>query len=334
LEEWVMKRTRILSLLSACVIALASLSIAAGSQGLWYGDNPLVVTDKSVYVVGETVKVNVTCYIPMQFTSGKQCYFVVEDPQDNIVYNMSRHFYWIQVFTFLSPPKTFSFVWDQKNDTGVQVPAGSYEIWGYEAGYRMSDPPIAGNSTNISIAEDTSSQSVEVRYLSLVQGWNLVSLPLLASNYTASNLGLPSGSVVANFNTNTHSYDVFIVGFSPPASSFPLVDFRGYFIYAALACTIPIFGELVTTTHYIELNAGWNLVGFPETSSGRILHASEIPGWIIIPPPVIIVSTYDSATHSYRTWLPSIPTMNNFVLIPGAAYAVYVSVGVTIAYGP
>lgn len=318
------------------VIALASLSIVAGSQADWlYGyEIPKVVTDKTVYLTGETVKINVTCYIPMQFTSGKQCYFVVEDSLDNTVYNMSRHYYWVQVLTSLSPPKTFSFTWDQKNDTGVQVPAGSYEIWGYEAGYRMSDPPIAGNSTTITIVDDTTpTESFEMGYLYLVPGWNLVSLPLMASNYTASSLGLPMGSVVAALNSTTRSYEVFVVGISPPSMSFPLVDFRGYFIYAPSASTVPIFGVSVTSATTFEwkvpAGGGWVLAGFPD--DGSFPHyARDIPGWTDYPSAVKMVVRFSSP--GYIAWVSSVPTMNSFPLFPGEGYGIFLSESVTVTY--
>ena len=323
-------------------MALASLSIAAGSQADWfYGfEAPTVVTDKDVYVTGETVRINVTCYIPMQFTTGKQCYFVVEDSLDNIVYNMSRHFYWIQVFTFLSPPKTFSFAWDQKNDTGVQVPTGSYEIWGYEAGDRMSDPPIAGNSTTITIVEDTTpTQSVEMGYLYLVQGWNLVSLPLLASNYTATSLGLPTGSVVARWDSAAKSYQVFIVDVSPSSQDFALVDFVCYYVYVPSAHTISIFGVPVTSPRTFQWDlgpsgSGWVLAGFPAT--GTIHHAHDIQSFIGTQARVELVVRFDPVSDRYFTWLSAVPTINDFVLIPGEGYGIYL-VGnpvITVTYGP
>jgi hypothetical protein len=288
---------------------------------------PLVTTDKAVYFVGERVSINVTCYIPMQFTSGKQCYFVVENSLGDIVYNMSRHFYWVQVLTFLSPPKTFVFSWDQSNDSGVQVPTGDYEIWGYEAGCRMSDPPIAGNFTTVSIVERCN--------ISFVQGWNLFSLPLLASNYTASSLGLSIGSLVARWNSTKLSYDAFIVGLSPLSKDFALVDFSSYYVYAPSATTVSIFGVQARSTHSFDwavpLLGGWVLAGFPET--GSIHYASDIPGWTDHPDAVKAVATL-GPNGLYTTWVPPAPAIKNFVLTAGQGYFIYLSQSVTVTYGP
>ena len=316
-------------------MALSSLTMVTGNySAYWIGGDPLVVTDKDVYLTGEVVRFNVTCYIPMSFSSGKQCYFTVEAASGDVVYDMSHHTSWVQVLTSLLPPKTFAFSWDQRNDTGQQVPAGEYKIWGYEAGYHMSDPPIAGNSTSITIGSGpVPTQSVERFDLHLAQGWNLISLPLIATNYTSSNLGLPTGSVVASFSSASQSWDVFIVGVSPPSRSFPLLNFKGYFVFVAASQTLQMFGELATS-YQIELLPGWNLVGFPKTSSGNVYHPSDLPAWIA--PPVvgqIIICLFDPVTDTYRTWISGLPQMNNFALMPGVGYAIYVGSGGAINIG-
>lgn len=310
-------------LVSVSIMALASLSIAAVNNAAeWWDGSPTVTTDKEVYLTGETVTIKVTCYIPAQFSSTGQCFYVVKDELNKTVYDFRNHTYVAWVLTSLTPPKTFAFGWNQKDDNGKQVPTGTYAIWGYEAGYHFwSSSPIAGNSTTISI--------VEKYTVNLVHGWNLFSLPLVASNYTSASLGLPTGSVVARWNSTARGYDVFIVGVSPQSRAFALANFRAYFVHVASACTVPVLGLRVTSPQKFtwELppsGTGWVLAGFPK---GNTTHrVSEIQSWIDTPGvKVITVIYYNPLTGTYVTWISSLPTINNFILVPGQGYGIFLS---------
>jgi hypothetical protein len=319
---------RIISLIAVSALTVPSLCFIAIDSAADLAELiPLVTTDRAVYLVGERMSISVTCYIPMEFTSGKQCFFVVVNSLGDIVYDMSRHYYWVQVPTTLSPPKTFVFSWDQRNDSGVQVPTGEYEIWGYEAGYRMSDPPIAGNSTTVSI--------VEKYALSFAKGWNLFSLPLLASNYTASSLGLPIGSLVARWNATEASYDTFAPGISPLSDDFALEDFSAFYVYVPSVITVAIFGIQVSSAYSFQLEVppagGWVFAGFPET--GSIHQVSEILDWTDQPDAVRAVAVLGS-TGSYKTWVPHAPPANSFALTAGQGYFIYLRESVTVVYGP
>ena len=325
------------SLVSVTMMALASLSLASVSNAAdWFDGLPTVTTDKDVYLAGQTVGISVTCYVPASFSSTGQCYFTVEDALGNTVYDRRNHVSVFWVLTSLMPPKTFSFEWNQLDDAGKQVQPGDYEIWGYEAGYRFWGPPLIGNSTSVSIVE---------RYdVNLPRGWNLFSLPLLASNYTSSSLGLPNGSVVAGWNKTTSSYDLFIVGLSPPSRAFALTDFSAYFIYTPSSCTVSIFGLPVTSPQTFQWNlspsgSGWVFAGFPKT--GTVHYANEIQSWIDTPgAKVMMVVRFNPATGSYQTWFSSLPMINNFPLWPGEGYGIFLTTSslygnvVTVTYGP
>jgi hypothetical protein len=330
-EEWdTLSLRSIMALIAVLMMALASLSVVAVNHAAdWHDGAPTVVTDKDVYLAGQTVRISVTCYIPAQFSSTGQCFFVVMNASGGAVYDLRSHVWVFWVLTSLMPPKTFSFDWNQKDDAGQQVPPGNYEIWGYEAGYQFySSPPIAWNSTSISIVEEYD--------VDLVQGWNLFSLPLVASNYTSDSLGLPTRSVVVKWNSALQSYGgIFVVGVSPPSMAFELTEGEGYWIYAASACTVSVFGVPLTTTHYYEWvvpsGGGWVLVGFPKTSG--IWHASDVAGWSDFPDAVRIVVCLDASAGVYKTYIAGMP-LTDFGITPGLGYWVYLNQSVTVAYGP
>ena len=205
--------------------------------------------------------------------------------------------------------------------------SGTYEVWA-----TVTDG-FAVPVQDIMLVE-VLTPSVEI---DLSPGWNLFSLPLLATNYTSANLGLPFGSVVVSgWNSSTQSYDVgFIVGLSPPSTAFPLIEGKGYWIYSATACTLVIFGEILMTAHYYEwtvpAGGGWVLVGFPKTLS--IWHASDIPGWCDPPDSVVMVSRYNAPYGVYQSYIIQFP-VTDFTLTPGEGYWVFLTQSVTCAYGP
>ena len=332
-------KRRSLALMAGSMIALASLSMVAANRSAdWIDGNPLVTTSKEVYLEGETVQINVTCYIPAQFSSTGQCFFVVEDAFGNTVYDLRSHVYVGWVLTMLVPPKTFNFNWNQKNDAGQEVPPGIYLIWGYEAGYHFfTSPPIAGNSTSISIVEDTKPvPTVERIDVNLLQGWNLFSLPLSAPNYTSSSLGLPTGSLVVRWNSTAQLYDgVFIVGVQP-SKEFALVEGTGYSIYPSSACTISIYGTVLNDTHYYDWRVGsgggWVLVGFPKAS--QTWPARDVSSWTDKSDTVRAVVMWNPGFQMYKTYIPGIDVPPIFLMIAGFGYWVYISESVTVAYGP
>lgn len=150
--------TKIYSIASVLAIAFSSLALVAGNSSA-QDDNPVqVTTDKDVYAPGETVRINVTVVGPLfaSFSSTCQCFFVIKDPLGNVVYDLRYHYYWQQIPTSLSapPPKSYLFTWDQSDDAGNRFAAqGSYDVWGYVAGYDPMDPPVAGNSKQILIPD-------------------------------------------------------------------------------------------------------------------------------------------------------------------------------------
>jgi hypothetical protein len=49
---------------------------------------------------------------------------------------------------------------------------------------------------------------------------------------------------------------------------------------------------------------------------------------------ITTVARYNPATMSYTSWLSTIPTVNNFLLVPGQAYWILVGASGTLTYAP
>src|SRR4030065_1875432 len=204
--EWRLTPSRkLFSLLVVTVIAVSTLSLIPGNSTAQ--DGPVIVTtDKDVYAVGDTVHITVTVVGPIHasFSSTCQCYFVVEDLSGNVVYDLRHHVGWFQTLTSLhlgpGATKDFNFTWNQKDDVGNQVPANAgYVIWGYVAGWNPMDEPVAEGAGLVSIGEQG------VFALAPAEGWNLVSVPLIAHGYSANTLGLTPGDMVVGWNSSTQS---------------------------------------------------------------------------------------------------------------------------------
>ncbi len=332
-EMAVIPSRKIISLLAVAAVAVSSLMLVPMNSTALYDEPVTVTTDKIVYVEAETVQINVSVAsgVSAFFSSTCQCFFVVENSSGNVVYDMRNHYYWLQIPTFLTGPKIFMFTWDQRDDAGQKVHQGNYEIWGYIAGYTPNDNPRFGASRLIFIGENPFCEVL------LTAGWNLFSLPLLASNYTSASLGLPNGSMVVKWNPRAQSYgSVFLVGHSPPSTAFPLTEGAGYWIYVMSACTLVMYGDVPTTTHYYQWDVpsegGWVLVGFPMTPDAW--HASDIASWSDLPESIDMVCYYDNPAGAYVTYIAGFTPSPGFGLTPAMGYWVHLDHSVTVAYGP
>lgn len=323
---------KVISLLAVAAVAVSSLMLVPKDTSALFTEPVTVTTNKVVYDETETVHINVSVAsgVSAFFSSSCQCFFVVE-ASGIVVYDMRNHYYWYQIPTFLTGPKNFAFTWNQKDDAGQMVQPGNYEIWGYIAGYTPDDAPRFGASRPIFIGENPFCEAV------LAAGWNLFSLPLLASNYTSASLGLPVGSMVAKWNPTTQSYgSIYLVGLSPPSTAFSLIEGTGYWIYAKYACTLVIYGDVPTTTHYYQWDVpsegGWVLAGFPMTPGAW--HASDISSWSDHPESIDVVCCYDTSAGAYVTYVAGITPSTGFGLTPAMGYWVHLHQSVTVAYGP
>jgi hypothetical protein len=171
--------------------------------------------------------------------------------------------------------------------------------------------------------------------LSLVTGWNFVSLPLVGYGYKASTLGLTNGDTVAKWNPATRMYQSHIVGV--PVNDFTIDPSTGYWINVPSGTrTLTLYGNVPNTTQSktitVPAGGGWAIIGF--ASLKTTWHARDVPAMYSIANNITTVARYNPATMSYTSWLSTIPTLNNFLLVPGQAYWILVGASGTLTYTP
>ncbi|MFH1579864.1 MAG: PKD domain-containing protein [Thermoplasmatota archaeon] len=168
--------------------------------------------------------------------------------------------------------------------------------------------------------------------LDLVQGWNLVSLPLIGYGYKASTLPLNPGDSVVRWNE--HGYQILIIGI--PMTDFAIAPSTGYWINVPTGTrTLTLYGYIPNTTQSRDITVpaggGWALIGFAGLNTSR--HASDIPA-MFNPGAITTVAKYNPVTRTYSSWLSVIPVVNDFVLVPGEGYWALCSASGTLSYSP
>jgi hypothetical protein len=171
--------------------------------------------------------------------------------------------------------------------------------------------------------------------LNLGTGWSFVSLPLVGYGYKASTLGLLAGDSVTQWNPATRTYQNHIVGIA--VNDFTIAQSTGYWINVPSGTrTLTICGSVQTTnqskTITVPTGGGWAIIGFAGLNVTR--HARDIPAMYSIPGNITTVASYNPVTKSYTSWVSVIPTVNNFLLVPGQAYWILVGASGTLAYTP
>ncbi len=174
-------------------------------------------------------------------------------------------------------------------------------------------------------------------FLDLSPGWNLVSVPVVATGYKASTLGLSAHEVVASFDPSSQAYDkIYVVGVSSSQSDFDIAPSTGYWIYALSEETLSLPGIIPTATQTRTITVsevgGWFTLGFASLNTTR--HASDIPSMYTSTGSIVIVSSYDPTSKRYVNWISVVPFMNDFLLVPGQGYWIYCTASGTLAYDP
>lgn len=169
--------------------------------------------------------------------------------------------------------------------------------------------------------------------LDLAVGWNLVSLPMVKTvAYKASTLGLGSGDQVVQWNSETMLYKTYIVGM--PLNDFTIDPSAGYWIYAASAKALTLYGEVPTLQQMksvvVPASGGWALVGMCSMNTGwRAANLATMYSGASM----TNVVRWTAATQSYTTYIVGMP-LNNFLLVPGQGYWVYVDGSGMLTYSP
>jgi hypothetical protein len=172
--------------------------------------------------------------------------------------------------------------------------------------------------------------------LSLVAGWNFVTVPRIGWGYMASTLGLQYGDIVAGWNSATQTYDKnYVVGVSLPFKNFAISPNTGYWIMAGGARSLNLYGGIPTEPQYKEItlpaSGGWVIVGFNTLRAD--MHAKDLPGNYTGGGSVSQVVSYNPVTKQYKTYNPLLP-FTDFVLVPGQAYWLLCTLTGTLSYTP
>ena len=170
--------------------------------------------------------------------------------------------------------------------------------------------------------------------LTLLPGWNFVSIPRIDFGYKASTLGLHTGDVVVGHDSVLSRYNrSYTVGVSPPFKDFWILPGEGYWVHCVVATTLHLQGIEPSGTQTRPANVsalgGWVLFGF--VSFKTTYKASSIPSWYS-GGSVSAVARYDPLTTSYQMWTIGSPAFKDFYLAPGQAYWVHVSASGTFTY--
>jgi hypothetical protein len=197
------------------------------------------------------------------------------------------------------------------------------------SGVELTSPRYAPYDSHSFLVTNGSSS---IFTLNLVTGWSLVSVPLLGYGYKASTLGLMPGDTVSQWNSTTRVYQSHIVGI--PANDFVIAPSAGYWINVPSGTrTLTLYGSVPTATQQrdidVGIGVGWVLIGFESLKT--TWHASDIPE--MFSGTITSVAKYNSATKSYTSWLSVIPSIHDFLLVPGQAYWILCDSGV-LSYVP
>jgi PKD domain len=171
--------------------------------------------------------------------------------------------------------------------------------------------------------------------LSLSQGWNWVGIPLVGSDYRASNIGLQLGDVVVGYNQSTRAYDrTYVVGLSPPTLDFSLTPGIAFWIYSGTTKTLQISGYspvgIQTVPISVPPGGGWVSFVFLGLQTH---HANSIPA-MFSGGTISTVAIYMPAPYRYyKTYITGLPP-TDFVISPGLGVWLFCTGSGLLTYAP
>ncbi|UCE90805.1 MAG: PKD domain-containing protein [Methanobacteriota archaeon] len=171
--------------------------------------------------------------------------------------------------------------------------------------------------------------------MNLVEGWNLVTIPLVNHGYNASNLGLSFGDMVSRWDPATQTYDKnYIVGISGSASDFELEPSWSYWVYSGANKSLILIGDDPTAsqsrTITVPSGGGWVQVGL--ASKATDLWASDIEA-MYTADQLTMVSRWNPDTQTYSNYLVDFG-IGDFQLSPGDGLWLYVDATGVLSYDP
>jgi hypothetical protein len=172
----------------------------------------------------------------------------------------------------------------------------------------------AGNTVSVHV------NVVIVPYtISLKQGWNLVSYPVVNTTLMASDLAGTGVMIVASYNIGTGDYDAYNTISSPPEYDISMSTDVGYFVYCTTDTSIVVYGRN-PSDRSVTINPGWNLVGwssFTSSTAKAVCNQPSLSG-------VQIIAKYNAITGDYDAYAEnSSPDEFDFVMHDGEGYFIY-----------
>jgi hypothetical protein len=176
----------------------------------------------------------------------------------------------------------------------------------------------------------------ELFSISLVKGWNFVSIPTTGFSYNASTLGLLPNDIVCGWNPATQTYDKnYVVGLSPPLKDFVIADSTGYMVFATADEKILLNGSIPSSKQSrmisVPAKGGWVTLGLESFSTAK--YASDIPKMYSTSGGVTMVINHNPATGAYKAYIPGMAN-TDFALVPGQAYWLRCAVNGVLSYTP
>ena len=157
----------------------------------------------------------------------------------------------------------------------------------------------------------------------LVEGWNLISLPLTADNMTVSSV---FSSVAGKYDA-IYSYDAETHSWVALGADDTLENGVGYFIHMTSAGTWTYQGSAYTSMS-ISLEPGLNLVGWVNTSASLpdALSSIEDDYWY--------VARWNATTQKFEVYVPDAPPVfNDFnTMERGEGYFIAAKTSCTLTY--
>jgi hypothetical protein len=165
----------------------------------------------------------------------------------------------------------------------------------------------------VSLSGGTPQQPIST-VLSLLQGWNLISLPIQPSDTAIEKvLSSINGKYNAVYAYDGNKYEGYVPG--SLADLKKMEQGRGYWIHMTVAANLNLSGTLQSKN--VQLKANWNLVGYNSMQATPVQQAlSSISGKFSV------VYGYDAASKSYIGYVPG-STNNLSSLEPGKGYWIF-----------
>jgi hypothetical protein len=153
----------------------------------------------------------------------------------------------------------------------------------------------------------------------LVQGWNLVSFPVVNNTLKASDLSGTGVLIVASYNMATGDYDAYVIDASTSEYDITMRTDVGYFVYCTMDTSIVVNGPR-PSSRSATLSPGWNLIGWSSFTSSTAKIVADEPSL----GGMEIFARYNPSTGDYDAYVEDASTDDyDFAMHDGVGYFVY-----------